>query len=284
MHRHLAVLGSPIAHSRSPQIHRAAYEGLGLQWHYEAIECEASGLQALLDSRGDEWLGFSVTMPLKEQAFRLSALHDTVSAETGVVNTLLRLIDKDGKPSWAGFNTDVAGLAAALEEVGLDCAHTVVLGAGATAMSAVYAAKMRGAQRVNVLARRLEAAEDLASRFSLDADGVQVTAHQIQSTKESVLAAATCVISTLPGRAAETTPVPEILHRVPLFDVAYDPWPTVLAERWRRASTPVFSGLGMLVHQAVLQVRTFVNGDPATKLANESSILREMRAAAERPM
>ena len=67
-----AVLGSPIAHSLSPVLHRAAYRELGLTgWTYQAIECDEQGLPALLDSLGPDWAGLSLTMPLKRAVLPL---------------------------------------------------------------------------------------------------------------------------------------------------------------------------------------------------------------------
>src|SRR5690606_15262232 len=105
---------------------------------------------------------------------RLSTVLDPVAEESGVVNTLLRVTGRGSKPAWAGFNTDVAGLAAAIEEAGLDASSTIVLGAGATAVSAVLAARSLGARSATILARRPEAARALAERFdgtSTGADG-----------------------------------------------------------------------------------------------------------------
>src|SRR5690554_684697 len=116
MPQRLAVLGSPIAHSRSPRIHCAAYRELGLDWQYEAIECREADLVSLLGSRDESWRGFSVTMPVKEQAYRASTVLDPVAKTSGVVNTLLRVVGQESEPAWAGFNTDVSGLAEALRE------------------------------------------------------------------------------------------------------------------------------------------------------------------------
>lgn len=284
----LAVLGSPIAHSRSPRIHAAAYSVLGLDWSYEARRCEVAELGALLDASEPEWRGFSVTMPLKEEAFRRSAILDPVATESGVVNTLFRLVGTGPVPAWAGFNTDVAGLAAALRGANFDLTRTVVLGAGATAVSAVLAARALGAEHVTVLARRPAAAAALASRFDgthePGASGpVVVSASTLGPTSEdadrSLLAQATAVISTLPGPVGETAQVPAELFRVPLFDVAYDPWPSPLAARWVAAGGTAHAGIDMLVEQALVQVRIFVNGDPSLPLEREAEVHAAMRDA-----
>lgn len=280
MSQRFAVLGSPIAHSRSPKIHRAAYRELGLDWQYEAIECREPELVRLLGSRDDSWRGFSVTMPLKDEAYRASKVLDPVAEASGVVNTLLRIVGPQSQPVWAGFNTDVAGLAEALREGGLDASCTLVLGAGATAVSAVLAAQHLGAQEVTIAARRAEAAERLAAR--LGARAVQIGTAEYQSIASGDFGAGlTLVISTLPGSAGATVEIPASLTGVPLFDVAYDPWPSPLAERWRAAGGAAHSGLAMLVHQALLQLRIFVGGDPSFELEREADVLRAMRAAAE---
>ena len=287
-HAHLAVLGSPIAHSRSPRIHRAAYDVLGLPWEYEAIECEEAGLAALLDGSDAAWLGFSVTMPLKAEAHRLSAVLDPVAEESGVANTLLRVLGQGSKPAWAGFNTDVFGLAAAISEAGLDATDTVVIGSGATAMSAILAARRLGALRVTVAARNVETAAALARRFdgSRERDGgvaVSVAAVALSASAQGELAAAlekaTLVISTLPGPAAPSTALPAGATRVPLLDVAYDPWPSPLAVRWRVEGGIAHSGVGMLVHQALAQLRIFVNGDPGRPVEREHEVFAAMRRA-----
>lgn len=287
----LAVLGHPIAHSRSPRIHRAAYTQLGLPWHYTAVRIGEAGLERFLATRGEEWRGFSVTMPLKTEAHRLSTVLDPVARESGVVNTLFRLVGGGDEPSWAGFNTDVAGLAAALRTSGMRLSRTLILGAGATAVSAILAARQLGAERVTVLARRPQAAMALAERFDesrADSAGGRGSFRVLgygwadPESGESVraeAAAATAVISTLPGDAGERIALPAGLSAVPLFDVAYDPWPSPLAGRWKAAGGEAHAGIDMLVEQALAQVRIFVGGDPTFSLSDEARLLATMRDA-----
>ena len=70
-----------------------------------------------------------------------------------------------------------------------------------------------------------------------------------------------------------------LMRRATLLDVAYSPWPTALAAQWFAAGGTVVHGLEMLLHQALLQVRIFVNGDPGEPVAREDEVLRAMRAA-----
>lgn len=278
-----AVLGWPIAHSRSPLIHTAAYRALALPWDYRAIRIGESGLRAFLEGRDASWIGFSLTMPLKEEAHRVAASLDPVAMESGVVNTLLRTGEDAGTPAWAGFNTDVAGLAHAIDRAGLDARRTIVLGAGATAVSGVLAARRLGAESVRVLARRAEAAHDLARRFDSAGADSALTAHgygldSVQAA--SAVHDATLVISTLPGPAGKALELPSGMTNVPLYDVAYDPWPSPLAQRWEAAGGTAYAGLDMLVEQAVVQVRIFTSGDPELPLPDEERVRAEMAAAA----
>ncbi|MBK0418167.1 shikimate dehydrogenase [Leucobacter sp. CSA1] len=285
----LAVLGSPIAHSKSPLIHAAAYEELGLSWRYTRIRVGEDGLAPFLDGRGPGWRGFSLTMPLKEEAHRVAAALDPAAMESGVVNTLLRL-SGPGTPRWAGFNTDVGGLAEAVRKAGLDATRTAVIGSGATAVSAILAARSLGAEHVSILARNIRATSDLVARFAdshepgsqlrLHVEGTSLRHPEALDVALHPALEATLVISTLPGPAGRELELPAALMRIPLFDVAYDPWPSPLAERWRAAGGTAHAGIDMLVEQALLQIRVFANGDPGLPLEAEERVLAAMHRAA----
>jgi shikimate dehydrogenase len=265
----LAVLGSPIAHSRSPLLHAAAYRTLGLDWEYERHEVSDETLADFLADLGPEWRGLSLTMPLKRRVAELVEDVDPVARATSQGNTIL--LDA-GRPVKA-FNTDVHGVVAALQSAGVDTAtRAVVLGGGATAESAVAALRGLGGQ-VTVAVRDTQKVRD-AGVFCTEADIVALR------DVESGLREADVVVSTIPNAADFTLPVPERVHGT-LLDVAYHPWPTALASRWTDAGGRVVSGLEMLLHQAVHQVRIFVNGDPGVELPDEAAVIRAMRAAVE---
>ena len=134
---HLAVLGSPIEHSKSPTIHAAAYEALGLDWDYGRYRVEANELADFLRLRDETWRGLSLTLPLKDVGFELSIPSCPVASETGVVNTLLHT-----DAGWEGYNTDSFGMQKAITEHTDETFQRVnVLGSGATARSAVHAVR-----------------------------------------------------------------------------------------------------------------------------------------------
>jgi shikimate dehydrogenase len=140
--RRAAVLGSPIAHSLSPALHRAAYAGLGLHWSYDAIDVDRAALPGFLAGLDDTWAGLSLTMPLKECVLDLLSEVDPAAERVGAVNTVL-----PGRHGWRGTNTDISGIARALEEPASTPPTTATVGGGATARSAIAALAARGLQR-----------------------------------------------------------------------------------------------------------------------------------------
>jgi len=275
--RRLAVLGSPIAHSQSPALHAAAYARLGLDWSYESADVVSGDLAAFIEGCGPEWRGLSLTMPLKQAVLPLLDTVGQVARMAGTANTLLFDDAPVGAPGRVlrGFNTDVAGIVRALAAAGLSAARLVhILGGGATAASAMVAAAELGAEHVLLSVRSLERSawlEPLAHTLGL-AVGIRPLAHAGESRGEPDL-----VISTLPGGVDTGMVFPEpVRRRALLLDVAYDPWPSPLARSWQQAHGHVLSGLAMLVHQALLQVRVFVSGDPLQPLGDEDGVLAAM--------
>lgn len=280
--RRLAVLGSPIAHSQSPALHRAAYRVLGLNWQYDAVEVRAGELAAFLSGLGPDWRGLSLTMPLKQEVMPLLTGLDRMATVTKVANTVLFGQPGSGQteagPALTGFNTDVTGLVRALADAGFTRAtHVTLLGAGATAASALLAAAELGAESVEVIVRTPSKAAPLVELGH--SVGLVVTVANLTSLADPERQS-DLVISTLPGGPVLAAEFPaDLRSRAVLFDVSYSPWPSSLARSWASAGGTVCSGLGMLLHQALIQVRVFVSGDPFEPLPREDEVLRAMRGA-----
>jgi shikimate dehydrogenase len=271
--RRLAVLGMPIAHSKSPALHRAAYERLGVDWTYDRVEVGEGGLAAFLDGLGPEWRGLSLTMPLKPEALDLADDVERLAERAGAVNTLL--LAPDGRR--LGFKTDIGGIVRALGDAGVHrIRHGVLVGGGATAASALVAMAELGAVSVEVCVRdagRAASVVDLSHAL-----GLVVEVRPLARIAEA--AGADLVISTVPGGTDLGLVPSDELVVAPLLDVAYAPWPTALASAWSARGGAVAHGLGMLVHQALLQVRIFLTGDPLAELPDEAGVLDVMRRAA----
>ena len=268
--RRLAVLGAPIAHSKSPGLHLAAYRQLGLDWEYSAIELRGDELAGFIGGLDASWRGLSLTMPLKQDVLPLLDDVDELAGLTGAANTVL--FDAGVR---RGFNTDVGGIVRALAESGCErIGHGVLIGGGATAASALAAMAALGAASVQVFLRRPEAgaAVDAFGRRL----GLAVEVSQLAGFE--AVRGADLVVSTVPGGTdLGLAASADLIASAVLLDVAYSPWPTPLAAQWLDAGATVVDGLGMLLHQALLQVRIFVNGDPALVLPDEDGVLAVMR-------
>ncbi|WP_344092037.1 shikimate dehydrogenase [Microbacterium deminutum] len=269
----LAVWGDPIAHSRSPQLHAAAYRVLDLEWSYERRRVDMATFPEVLASLDHGWRGLSLTMPLKAAAFAAARTRDGRARLTGAVNTLL--LTADGPH---GFNTDVPGIVDALGDEGVTSVGTArIVGAGATATSALVALAELGSHHVQIVARRPEAIAELVAMG--EEVGVTVAA---AAWDEPRLDDVAVTIATLPGGAQVTDAAADALaaHGGFLLDAVYGHWPTALGAAWDRTGRPAASGLGMLLRQALVQVRIFVAGDPDVPLGDEDAVLAAMRDAA----
>ncbi|MEU4609571.1 shikimate dehydrogenase [Streptomyces umbrinus] len=265
-----AVLGSPIAHSLSPVLHRAAYEELGLDdWSYDRFEVDEAALPGFVGKLGPEWAGLSLTMPLKRAVIPLlDEISETASA-VEAVNTVV--FTEDGRR--LGDNTDVPGMVAALRERGIEQVDSAaILGAGATASSALAAlARICTGEVVAYVRSEARAAEMRQWGERLD---VEVRTEDWADAEHALRAP--LVIATTPAGTTDvlSSVVPE--RPATLFDVLYDPWPTALAARWSAYGGAVVSGLDLLVHQAVLQVEQMTGRVPAP--------LDAMRTAGEKAL
>ncbi|MFJ9201851.1 shikimate dehydrogenase [Streptomyces flaveolus] len=255
--RRAAVLGSPIAHSLSPVLHRTAYAELGLEgWTYDRFDVDEEALPGFFDKLGREWAGLSLTMPLKRAVIPLLDGISETAASVDAVNTVV--FTEDGRRT--GDNTDIPGMVAALREHGIERVDAAaVLGAGATASSALAALARVCTGEVTVYVRsEARAAEMRGWAERLDVD-VRIAdwAHAEQAL-HAPLVVATTPAGTTDALAAAVPEMPGTL-----FDVLYDPWPTALAARWSAYGGAVVSGLDLLLHQAVLQVEQMTGRAPA---------------------
>lgn len=256
------MLGSPIAHSRSPQLHLAAYRALGLNdWTYDRIECTAAQLPGLVSGLGPEWVGVSVTMPGKFAALRFADERTTRAELVGAANTLVRT-----SRGWLADNTDVDGVAGAL---GQASGHAIVVGSGGTAPAVVVGLAELGVQRITVVARNRDKAApvlDLALRVGVDSQWHDIDGRDLAT----VVAGAAVVVNTVPADAAARY-APIFAATPVLLDAIYDPWPTPLASAVEATGGRAISGLQMLLNQAYAQVEQFT-GQPAPKEAMRAAL------------
>ncbi|HUQ00367.1 MAG TPA: shikimate dehydrogenase [Aeromicrobium sp.] len=249
---HCAVLGSPVAHSLSPAMHRAAYQQLGLDWSYEAIDVLPGELAPFLDGLDSGWVGLSVTAPLKREAAECAVTRSAVVKQLGVANTLI-----GGPDGWHAVNTDVPGAVAALREKDIARISSVrFLGGGATVDSLMLAVRELGAVDLEVWVRE-------PAKVS-PADGVTV-----RRLGDGFDGPVDLLVSTIPASAV---PADAVASAAAVFDVVYDPWPTPLASAAEASGLDVVTGLDLLAHQAALQVELMTGETVAPGVLREAAL------------
>ncbi|MFL6022597.1 MAG: shikimate dehydrogenase [Marmoricola sp.] len=262
-----AVLGSPIEHSLSPALHRAAYAELGLRWTYQAIDVEERELRGFIDGLDRSWRGLSLTMPLKRTVMPMLDIIDDWTRLSGVANTVVF----DGAIR-KGYNTDIPGAIAALRErVPGPFTNAVVLGGGATAASMLLALGELGCEHARLLVREPSRAVETIDVVAQLENGPEIEV----GTLGDPVGAADLVVSTIPA-AAQTEWLVRSADPCPVvFEVTYDPWPTPLAQAALVSGHILVSGLDLLVNQAALQVNlmtTMTAPTAAMRAAGEGAL------------
>lgn len=257
-----AVIGRPIAHSLSPLLHRAAYAALGLaDWTYDSLDLGAEDLPDLLAGLGDEWRGFSVTMPCKQAAVDVAAEVEPLPRLLHAANTLVR----SGR-GWRAENTDVTGIGMALQLGGVErVGHAAIIGAGGTAAAAAVALSSLGAQHIDVVVRDPSRAAEVTrvlQVLGVSSSVCLLSDHDLD---------APLVVSTVPVNAQ-----PDLLPLSwrpgqTVLDVLYAPWPTPVAQRVGAAGGTVIGGLEVLFWQATVQVE-LMTGMPAPIVAMRAAL------------
>jgi shikimate dehydrogenase len=249
-----AVIGDPVAHSRSPAVHNAAFAATGLDWVYVAFTTASGHADRALEAMVTLGLGgLSVTMPHKEQVARSLEHLSPVARRLAAVNC----VAWDGD-HLVGHNTDATGFVAAVAHAGhrLDGASVAVLGAGGAGRAVVAGVLDAGASRVHVINR--------SPGRGADAVALDPTRCVVGNT--DVIASVDVVVNATPvGMAGHSgCPVePGMLHAGQVVaDLVYNPVETELLGRARDAGASTVDGLGMLVHQAADAFRLWTGVEP----------------------
>jgi shikimate dehydrogenase len=249
----LGLIGYPLGHSLSPEIHKAALKACGLQGDYSLFPIPSDDLEelkALLARiRSGEIIGLNVTIPHKQNVIPLLDKLTPIAQTIGAVNTIFM---QNGLLT--GDNTDIPGFLADLKHfIGIQNSKNenrklaLVLGAGGSARAVVYALVGDG-WKVTVAARRSEQAQELANRYS-----VHVTNYASLYLPETTLIVNTTPVGMSPN--VDVSPWPAIQQFPPnaiIYDLIYNPSETKVVREARTAGLPATTGLGMLIEQAAL--------------------------------
>ena len=277
-----ALIGSPVAHSLSPAIHRAAFQAAGVDWSYVSFDVAAGRADAALDAvRTLGLAGLSVTTPHKEQVADCVDGLASAAAQLHSVNTVV--VEEGGR--LVGHSTDGHGFVKSLEAAGVDpCGiHVAVLGAGPAARSLVNALDRAGAGSIVVVNRTRSKADDVVRLAPITA---RVAA---EDPTDDLVKADLIVNATSVGFGADpddrgALPLdPAVLHFEHLVaDLVYHPLDTPLLRAAGDAGARTFDGLGTLVHQAALQQHLWLGQMPGVtvmRAAAEAELARRAEAA-----
>ncbi|MFM2433444.1 MAG: hypothetical protein RI974_184 [Actinomycetota bacterium] len=275
--KQFAVLGDPIEHSLSPKIHQAAYDALGLDWQYSRIQVSEEGLALILENQAQYFAGFSLTMPLKEELFKLAVelgWHiDSDALSLRSANTLV--LDASVQKTVA--NTDLAGAQRTIGDLPASIESAAILGSGATArtLGLAIAQTFSNLRELTVFSRRPEPANMISAL--LDDTGVQMKFEWLPLEAAADFGGAGFTVNTLPSSISRNIEVDLPFTESFVLDVTYDNDAGSPAQRWPTHNR--LDGRSMLVFQAVEQLKLFGAFDEGDPTVTEAEVTRQMFAA-----
>ena len=244
------VIGDPIAHSKSPLIHKFWMEKLGFDGDYRAVRVTRDGLATYIESRRNDsdWRGCNVTMPLKIAVRALLDAEFEATKATEAVNTVLNL---DGK--LAGNNTDLRGFAEPFRKDFSDRGPALVIGAGGAARAIFIALAGLGFGPIQVMARRPEQINFKPMRR------VALPFNKVIPTTGLLVNASPLGMS---GAAAVDFDLSALSRASLVYDIVYEPLETPLLAAARARGLRTIDGLSMLIGQAAYAFAHFFSDPP----------------------
>lgn len=271
------LLAHPAGHSLSPAMHNAAFASLGIEAEYLALDVPPGGIEAAVrDLRRPGVMGANVTIPHKQTVLPFL---DELSSSARVIGAVNTIVLRRGRLE--GHNTDVEGFVRALSEAGIriDGARALILGAGGSARSVVYALLGSGVGSLQVHNRTRERSEELAAHFAVLGPIEVLSAGELAGALEScnLLVNCTSVGMAQVGVADDLSPLPSGLlpRRGAVVDIVYRPPRTRLLRDAAAAGLRVQNGVPMLIHQGAVALEMWLG---------QRAPLQAMRAAVEREL
>ncbi len=259
------LLGHPVKHSISPQLHNSAFRYLGLNMVYLSFDVEPKNLSRVV--KGLKTLGvvgFNVTIPHKVSIIKFLDMLDLTSKETGAVNTVV-LENKRLK----GYNTDVEGIRKSLLDSEVDPeGRALIIGAGGAARAAIVALKLLGVKEVVIANRRIWKAAALARRFRKD--GLKIKSVSLIDVKRYSKTSPIIINATPIGMWPHQDETPlysnDISSGSIVLDLVYNPLKTRLLREAENAGAKTINGLKPLIEQAVKAFQLWTGLEPPRDL------------------
>ncbi|WP_294256919.1 shikimate dehydrogenase [uncultured Sphingomonas sp.] len=255
MTRYAEVIGDPIAHSKSPIIHKFWLDALGIEGDYRRTHVLGEDLATYFARAKDDsdWRGCNVTIPHKLAVMDLVGDPGGVRNTIGAMNTVIR--GEDG--GLIGTNTDAGGFFSPIAGLELEGRHAVVVGAGGGARAVLFALSRVGIGKVTILNRNVLKAAALLSSFGVKGDALPIGAPLPPA--DLLVNASPLGMDGQPALDLNLDPLPE--HAV-VYDIVYAPLETPLLAQARDRELDTVDGLEMLVGQAALAFELFFGAEP----------------------
>ncbi len=257
------VIGYPLTHSLSPQIHNHAFQILKIDAVYEKIEISPESFnESINELKSGGYSGFNITIPYKLKIMSLLDEIDSDARTIGAVNTIVR---KENK--WIGYNTDVSGFLTPLLEFKNLLLNCLVLGTGGAARAVIFAlARYLQPQSITIAGRNLEKAANLSTEFGSLFEMIHLD-HRPLNGAESILSKFNLIINSTPLGTfpkIDQTPLLTIINlreQTIVYDLVYNPLETKLLKDARRAGKNIFliNGMEMLLQQAASAFKLWTN-------------------------
>ncbi len=249
------VIGDPIAHSKSPLVHRFWLDALGIEGSYDTCRVSSDDLADYFARNRDlpEWRGCNITIPHKEAVLDHVEDRGDVRSSIGAINTIFR--DEDG--ALVGTNTDAAGFYGPLSGSDWTGAHAAVIGAGGGARAVLFALSRMGFERVTLLNRNVLKAGALLGHFGLKGDALPL---------DAPLPAVDLLVNASPlgmqGQPALDVDLGGLPDDAVVYDLVYAPIETPLLAQARARDLAAVDGLEMLIGQAAVAFAIFFGAEP----------------------
>ena len=262
----LAVIGDPIDHSLSPLVHSTILKNLGIDYEYEKVQVKKGELGSFLEyAKEKKFDGFNLTMPHKVDILPYLWEIDEEAERYGAVNTVKV---KDGK--LYGYNTDADGYVQSIKTLGIeiDKKNVVIMGAGGVVQTLALKTAIEGANEISIMNRTLSKAEEISKMVEIktgkkcDFGGLEVAQLKEKMTNCHILINATPLgMHSVNKDFEDLSFINELPKEAVVSDLIYNPQKTTLLKKTEQLGYKTINGLGMLVFQAILADKIYLESD-----------------------
>ena len=269
----IGIIGDPIKHSRSPQIHNAAIAALGLDYVYVPFHVQSDNLGAAIEGfKATNVVGINVTIPHKQSVIPYL---DEISREARLIGAVNTLIFKGG--AIIGENTDAPGFLQAMQEDNLDVPQggsAVIIGAGGSARAIVVTLALAGVQTICITNRTVSRSVALATDLS-EKTGVSIYGIGLDNPKlPNAVGTSQLIVNTASTSMDVSHPLlidPEwLVPQSIVYDIVYTPPKTRLLHAAAERGCHIIGGLGMLVHQGAIAFEKWTGVNPPVETMRQA--------------